>query len=76
MDNCKKTLEECGLDDLGFVGDAFTWRNNSHDTSKYVRERLDRAVIRLQRIYNFLCFMLDYISVPYVFISFWHDLWN
>jgi hypothetical protein len=23
-------LEECGLDDLGFLGDIFTWRNHSH----------------------------------------------
>ena len=33
-------------------------------------------LIRLRRIYNFLCSMLDFISVPHVFISFWHDLWN
>jgi hypothetical protein len=44
MDRFKETLEVCELDDLGFVGDAFTWRNNSHDASKYIRERLDREV--------------------------------
>ena len=27
-----------------------------------------RGLIRLRRIYNFLCSMLDYISVPHVFI--------
>jgi hypothetical protein len=32
------------LDDLGFVGDPFTWRNNSHTVDNYIRERLDRAV--------------------------------
>jgi exonuclease III len=45
MDKFKEALEVCELDDLGFVGDAFTWRNNSHDASKYIRERLDRAVV-------------------------------
>jgi hypothetical protein len=44
MDNFKKALEECELDDLGFVGDAFTWRNKSRNSSTYIRERLDRAV--------------------------------
>ena len=28
------------------------------------------CMIRLQRIYNFLCSMLDYIALPYVFIMF------
>jgi exonuclease III len=44
MDRFKETLELCELDDLRFVGDAFTWRNNNHDANKYIRERLDRAV--------------------------------
>jgi hypothetical protein len=44
MDKFKEALEVCELDDLGFVGDAFTWRNRNHDASKYIRERLDRAV--------------------------------
>ena len=39
-----EALEECDLADLGFEGDPFTWRNNSHTSSLYVRERLDRAV--------------------------------
>jgi hypothetical protein len=44
MDRFKEALEDCELDDLGFVGDTFTWRNNSHTAQKYIRERLDSAV--------------------------------
>uniref|UniRef100_A0ACD5VK05 Uncharacterized protein n=1 Tax=Avena sativa TaxID=4498 RepID=A0ACD5VK05_AVESA len=44
MDKFKEALEVCGLDDLGFVGDPFTWRNHSHTADRYVKERLDRAV--------------------------------
>jgi hypothetical protein len=44
MDMFKEALEYCELGGLGFVGDAFTWRNHSHDANKYIQERLDRAV--------------------------------
>ncbi|XP_045085746.1 uncharacterized protein [Aegilops tauschii subsp. strangulata] len=44
MDRFKAALEVCELRDLGFVGDTFTWRNHSHDASRYIKERLDRAV--------------------------------
>jgi hypothetical protein len=44
MDKFKMALEDCGLDDLGFVGDTFTWRNHSHTADNYIRERLDRVV--------------------------------
>ena len=44
MDRFREALEECSLDDLGFAGDPFTWRNNSHTDAQYIRERLDRAV--------------------------------
>ncbi|KAK1650518.1 hypothetical protein QYE76_068323 [Lolium multiflorum] len=44
MDNFKEALEVCELHDFGFVGDAFTWRNNSRDHKTYIKERLDRAV--------------------------------
>ena len=36
-------LADCGLRDLGCKGDKFTWRNNSHNASNYIKERLDRA---------------------------------
>jgi hypothetical protein len=44
MDAFRRCLEECELNDLGFLGDPFTWRNNWHNVQGYVRERLDRAV--------------------------------
>jgi hypothetical protein len=44
MDAFRRTLEHCELEDLGYVGDPFTWRNNWHLASGYIRERLDRGV--------------------------------
>jgi len=44
MDRFREALEECSLTDLGFVGDPFTWRNDSHMSENYIKERLDRAV--------------------------------
>lgn len=44
MGTFRSTLADCGLRDLGYVGDKFTWRNHSHSASNYVKERLDRAV--------------------------------
>jgi len=44
MDNFRDALQECGVEDLGFEGDRFTWRNNNHRIEGYIRERLDRAV--------------------------------
>jgi exonuclease III len=44
MGRFRSALADCGLRDLGFVGDKFTWRNHSHLASSYVKERLDRAV--------------------------------
>lgn len=44
MDMFQEALEDCELHDLGFEGDVFTWRNSSHDSSRYLRERLDQAV--------------------------------
>jgi hypothetical protein len=44
MDKFRMAIEDCGLRDLGFVGDKFTWRNNSYNASRFVKERLDRAL--------------------------------
>jgi exonuclease III len=44
LDKFRLALEDCELSDLGFKGDAFTWRNNNHEAANYIRERLDRAV--------------------------------
>jgi hypothetical protein len=48
MESFRKALEDARLDDLGFVGDVFTWRNNWHVADGYIRERLDRAVANVQ----------------------------
>jgi hypothetical protein len=44
MEKFRWAIEECELKDLGFSGDKFTWRNNSCDPRKFVKERLDRAL--------------------------------
>ena len=43
-DRFRNALIDCGLEDLGFEGDVFTWRNQNHRRKNYIRERLDRAV--------------------------------
>jgi len=42
--NFTGALEVCELDDLGFSGDIFTWRNKQTTGNTHIRERLDRAV--------------------------------
>lgn len=44
MEAFQRCLEHCEMEDLGYVGDPFTWRNNWWDAEGYTRERLDRAV--------------------------------
>jgi hypothetical protein len=44
MENFRSALDFCNLQDLGFEGDIFTWRNNNFRVDGYIRERLDRAV--------------------------------
>lgn len=39
----KRTLNECGLMDMGYSGSAFTWER-SRGTVNWVQERLDRGV--------------------------------
>jgi exonuclease III len=44
MERFRDALNFCNLNDLGFEGDVFTWRNNQFRVEGYIRERLDRAV--------------------------------
>jgi hypothetical protein len=60
MDRFKETLEECGLHDLGFTGDPFTWRNNNHDARRYIRERLDRAVATQEWCNKFISYRVEH----------------
>ena len=48
MESFRRALDDAQLGDLGFVGDAFTWRNNWSVANGYVRERLDRAVANVE----------------------------
>ncbi|KAH7848399.1 hypothetical protein Vadar_002299 [Vaccinium darrowii] len=36
-------IEKCGLNDLGFMGHPFTWRNNRAGEG-FIQERLDRVL--------------------------------
>ena len=42
MEEFQSVLLHCGLIDLGFDGNGFTWRNGRVGDA-YVQERLDRA---------------------------------
>uniref|UniRef100_A0A0A9BGR6 Endonuclease/exonuclease/phosphatase domain-containing protein n=1 Tax=Arundo donax TaxID=35708 RepID=A0A0A9BGR6_ARUDO len=44
MEHFRNVLADCKLEDLGFEGDVFTWRNHHHFVERYIKERLDRAV--------------------------------
>lgn len=42
MDAFKEVMDDCGMTDIGFTGDLFTWWDNNHDDQNYIR--VDRAV--------------------------------
>ncbi|XBH58472.1 hypothetical protein VPH35_079904 [Triticum aestivum] len=44
MESFRAALADCGLRDLGYVGDKYTWQNHSWDVNRFVKERLDREV--------------------------------
>ena len=48
MDRFREALVDCELQDLGFEGDVYTWRNNNRRAQGYVRERLDRALANME----------------------------
>ena len=47
MEEFRTTLAQCGLSDLGFQGNIFTWRNGRRGDD-FVQERLDRACATLE----------------------------
>jgi hypothetical protein len=48
MDRFREAMVDCELQDLGFEGDVYTWRNNNRRAQGYVRERLDRALANME----------------------------
>ena len=47
MQNFRSTLLHCGLIDMGFTGNMFTWENGKEGEA-FVQERLDRACATLE----------------------------
>ncbi|KAL8553445.1 hypothetical protein ACS0TY_001944 [Phlomoides rotata] len=54
MEVFRSCLERCGLEDLGFEGNLFTWTNKQAGRGS-IQERLDRGVsnVRWQQIFHF-----------------------
>lgn len=48
LDRFKGALEAYDLQDLGFAGDVFTWRNKQTKGDTHIRKRLDRAVANME----------------------------
>ena len=47
MEAFRATLLNCGLEDLSFQGNIFTWNNGRHGNA-FVQERLDRACATME----------------------------
>ncbi|KAK2640566.1 hypothetical protein Ddye_028361 [Dipteronia dyeriana] len=47
IERFRETLDECGLQDLGFMGPSFTWCDK-RDREEMIQERLDRCVVTLE----------------------------
>ena len=44
LDGFREAMQVCELEDIGFEGDMYTWRNHSKELRTYICERLDRAI--------------------------------
>ncbi|KAL5759780.1 hypothetical protein ACOSP7_018287 [Xanthoceras sorbifolium] len=61
MDDCRATLDDCGLMDIGFDGSGYTWSNKSSD-GELVMERLDRFVCNEEWHLLFPFFKVDHFD--------------
>ncbi|XP_074336391.1 uncharacterized protein LOC141673539 [Apium graveolens] len=52
LEGFNNTIMECGLEDLGFNGSAFTWEK-SRGTEAWIQERLDRVYVPKVRRFRF-----------------------
>lgn len=52
MKDFSEAIMDCGLHDLGFSGDIFTWER-SRGTDRWVQERLDRGMATQQCVEMF-----------------------
>ncbi|XP_042944729.1 uncharacterized protein LOC122278616 [Carya illinoinensis] len=57
MQKFRAVVDDCGLSDLGFRGNKFTWSNN-RETNQFTKERLDRGLGNSQ-----LSLMFSYIDI-------------
>ncbi|XP_042983236.1 uncharacterized protein LOC122312642 [Carya illinoinensis] len=57
MQKFRGAVDDCGLSDLGFRGNKFTWSNN-RETNQFTKERLDRGLGNSQ-----LSLMFSYIDI-------------
>ena len=70
MQEFRSVLLHCGLIDLGFIGNRFTW-NNSREGDAYVHLRLDRACAMLEwqeifpqaQVCHLIAFYSDHIPI-------------
>lgn len=60
MKDFRTTLEDCGLNDLGFIGRWFTWERGRFAATN-IRERLDRGVATLGWVSIFPYYQLEHL---------------
>ncbi|KAH1082010.1 hypothetical protein J1N35_021771 [Gossypium stocksii] len=61
MNEFRTTLEDCGLNDLGYIGGWFTWERGRFLATN-IRERLDRGVASLNWMSIHQCYQLEHLS--------------